>query len=251
MNPKWSSRFELKPGRWVFVPTPEAIADGHQVKKQLEALWAPPDYYYHLRKGGHVAALKSHMDHNSFLHLDIQDFFGNINRTRVTRCLKPKVGYKLAREWATESTVAHPTDISRFIIPYGFVQSQLIAALCLSESALGICLDKIRKNGSATVSVYVDDIVVSTNDPELSLSLFALLKTAAARARFSFNADKEQAPASQVTAFNIQLSNNQLSIEGVRLNEFSLALAQATSDAQRLGILSYIASVNADQGNAL
>lgn len=248
MNPKWSSRFELKPGRWVFVPTPEAIALGKQIKKRLETAWTPPSYYFHLRKGGHVAALKSHMDHSSFLHVDIQDFFGNINRTRVTRCLKPIVGYKLARDWATTSTVAHPAVNTRTIVPYGFVQSQIIAALCLSDSALGICLDKIGRIDAVAVSVYVDDIIVSTNDPQLSIALFELLKVAAGRARFSLT---EQAPSSQITAFNIELSRNLLLVESVRLQEFSAALASATSDAQRKGILSYVASVNASQSSAL
>lgn len=248
MNPKWSSRFELKPGRWVFVPTLEAIALGKQIKKRLESAWTPPSYYFHLRKGGHVAALKSHMDHSSFLHVDIQDFFGNINRTRVTRCLKLIVGYKLARDWATASTVAHPAVNTCTIVPYGFVQSQIIAALCLSESALGTCLDKIRRNDAVAVSVYVDDIIVSTSDPQLCITLFDLLKVAASRARFTLT---EQAPSSQITAFNIELSRNLLLVGRARLQEFSAALAKATTDAQRKGILKYVASVNASQSSAL
>jgi len=251
VNPKWSTKFELKPGRWVFVPTPAAAATGEWIKAQIEAHWTPPDYYYHLRSGGHVAALKSHMGHTNFLHLDVQDFFGSVNKTRVTRCLKTKVGYALAREWANASTVTHPKNKTRSIIPYGFVQSPIVAALCLAESALGVCLDKIRKTKGAVVSVYVDDIIVSSNDSSLCLSLLAMLKTAADRARFALNPDKEQGPASQVTAFNIVLSSSSMQIESARLQEFVEALAKATSQAQRKGILSYVSSVNADQGKAL
>ena len=251
MNPKWTSKFELKPGRWVFIPTPEAIADGQKIKKQLEARWEPPEYYFHLRAGGHVAGLKSHLSHSNFLHVDIEDFFGNINRSRITRCLKSRVGYKDAREWANASTVPHPTDSSRFIVPYGFVQSQIIAALCLSESALGICLDNINKMSGAAVSVYVDDIIVSADDSNLCTALLGMLEVAATRALFAFNQSKKQGPASAVSAFNISLSNGQLLITGDRLKEFSQAFANSTSDAQRKGIISYVNSVNPAQSSAV
>ena len=251
MNPKWSSKFELKPGKWVFVPTHEAVAAGEKIKEQIEDHWTPPDYYYHLRAGGHVAALKSHLGHTSFVHVDIRDFFGSINRTRVTRCLKQKFSYVLAREWAIASTVIHPGDKKRSIIPYGFVQSQVVAALCLAESALGICLDKIRKMEGVAVSVYVDDIIVSSSDEAQCTSLLAMLKTAAERARFALNPDKEQGPGAQVTAFNISLSSNSMLIESARLQQFVEALEEATSEAQRKGILSYVSSINADQGKDL
>ena len=119
MIAKWESRFELKPNKWVFVPTAETIAVGRKIKKSIKECWKPPSYYYHLRSGGHVSALKSHLKHAAFLHLDVQDFFGSINKTRVTRCLKSKVGYAIAREWANISTVIDPRDKKKYIIPFG------------------------------------------------------------------------------------------------------------------------------------
>src|SRR5437763_9770416 len=108
MPARWSNRFELKPGRWVYVPTPEARAVGLKIKAQMQDKWCPPGYYFHLQRGGHVAAVRSHLESRRFLRADIRNFFGSINRTRVTRCLKPLVGYKVAREWAVNSTVRHP-----------------------------------------------------------------------------------------------------------------------------------------------
>ena len=235
----------------MFVPTPESVVEGRRIKKQVESTWKAPEYYFHLHAGGHVAALRSHLVHTHFLHVDIEDFFGQINRSRITRCLKTRVGYELAREWANSSTVAHPTDHSRFIIPYGFVQSQIIAALCLSESALGICLDKIHNTTAAAVSVYVDDIIVSTDESSLCHLLSGMLSTASSRARLDFNQAKQQGPAASVTAFNIALSNNQLLIESDRLTKFSAALSEAKSEAQRNGILAYVNSVNPTQISAV
>jgi hypothetical protein len=136
MNPEWSKRFELKPGRWVYVPTAETRKLGREIKLAIERRWTPPPYYFHLRRGGHVQALSSHVGNYIFARLDIQNFFGSINRTRVTRCLTSKFGYKQAREWANASTVVD-RDTKRSFVPFGFVQSPIVASLCLSESALG------------------------------------------------------------------------------------------------------------------
>jgi hypothetical protein len=110
MNPKWSSKFELKPGKWVFVPTAQAVLEGKKIKREIEKCWKPPSYYFHLKSGGHVEALRMHRAHENFLRIDIRDFFGSINRTRVTRCLKEKFKYATARSFAHASTVPDPDE---------------------------------------------------------------------------------------------------------------------------------------------
>jgi len=251
VNPKWSSKSEIKPGRWVFVPTVEARDAGKALKKLIEDHWQPPAYYYHLRPGGHVEALRSHAGHTSFLRVDIQDFFGSINRTRVTRCLKPMFGYELAREWANASTVIHPDNKERSIIPFGFVQSQLVASLCLAESALGRCLEKLNKDPALSLSAYVDDIIVSSADAERCSAVLEELNIAAKRSRFTLHTAKQQGPATAISAFNILLSAEGLQVEAERLKAFEAALAEATSDAQRAGIIGYVSAVNAAQGESL
>ena len=251
MIQKWASKFELKPGKWVFVPTLDSIDAGSKIKKAIEAFWTPPPYYFHLRSGGHVEAIKSHLGHTSFLHIDIQDFFGSINRSRVTRCLRPKFGYEIAREMANASTVRHPNEKNRYIVPYGFVQSQIVAALCLDESTLGTYLDKLSKMKDVSLSVYVDDIIISCNDPQLSALILERIDAAAERARFILNAGKQEGPAGAITAFNILVNSDSMKIETGRLKKFTEDLALATSEHQRAGILSYVKSVNVEQGAAL
>jgi hypothetical protein len=80
-NQKWLHKFELKPGRWVFVPTPETVAAGKKIKEDISKLWHPPSFYYHMQKGGHVSALRAHINNENFMHFDIKNFFGKINRT--------------------------------------------------------------------------------------------------------------------------------------------------------------------------
>lgn len=251
MNQKWSSKFELKPGKWVFVPTPDAATTGKKIKMALEKSWQPPSYYYHLKAGGHVEALRSHLNHDNFLRIDIQNFFGSISRTRVTRCLKKKFGYNIALAYANASTVPDPVVERRTIIPFGFVQSQILAAVCLSLSALGIYLAKLSRNTSVALSVYVDDIIVSTSDAILLHQVLLEIQAAAEKSRFVLNSDKQEGPAAAITAFNIFLEKGSMCVDADRYKLFEKALDEATSEYQRLGIISYVSSVNAAQGLAI
>lgn len=248
---KWSSKFELKPGKWVFVPTAEAVIEGKQIKKAIEKCWKPPSYYFHLKAGGHVKALRTHLAHSNFLRIDIKDFFGSINRTRVTRCLKTRFSYALARSYANASTVPDPVVANRIIIPFGFVQSQIVAAVCLADSALGIYLDKLNINPLVALTVYVDDIIVSTSDLTLLDQVLKDIEVAATKAHFILNSDKQEGPAAGITAFNIALANDSMEVEAGRLKKFEDALTIATGERQRVGIKSYVASVNAEQGLAI
>lgn len=249
MIPKWASRFEIKPGAWVFVPNEETIKAGQEIKQNLEVRWKPPSNYYHLLSGGHVDALRAHAENSWFVHLDIKDFFGSINRSRITRCLKNLFGYEKARGIANASTVIHPSR-GDFILPFGFVQSPLIASICLYKSALGSRLQGLRKEG-LTVSVYVDDLILSSKDPHVTHEGLAAVKHAAERSGFRLNPDKEEGPAEKITAFNIDLSAKHLAIAPERLISFVEAFQKAESSHQQLGILGYVASVSPAQADEI
>lgn len=251
MNPKWSSRFELKPGKWVFVPTPESVVIGNKIKTSIESTWHPPSFYYHLRAGGHVAALKSHTHRKNFLRVDLQDFFGSIGLGRVTRRLTEMFGYDLGRSWAKASTVRYPADKTRHVLPFGFVQSPVIASLCLAKSALGKRLHEISRISDVDVSVYMDDIIISTDDEALCSNVLDSVRHSARVSAFTLNLSKQQGPVPLITAFNILLGHETLHVAESRMASFSNELEQATSDAQRAGIIAYVASVNAEQAAGL
>ncbi len=198
-----------------------------------------------------MEALKSHLNSSSFVHLDIQNFFGSINKTRVTRCLKGLFSYVEARAIANASTVIHP-DEQKLILPFGFVQSPILASLCLAKSALGRCIHELpTKYGDLVVSVYVDDIILSCND-EANLHLAtAEVKQCAKRSGFELNPKKEEGPAQKITAFNIELSSLSLEVEPARYAEFFFAFAESTSLSQREGIQGYINTVNLLQAESL
>lgn len=247
MHLKWSSKFELKPGKWVFVPSAECAAEGTKVKAAVEKNWDIPKFYFHLRSGGHVEAIKTHLKHRYFLHADIQDFFGSINRSRITRHIGEWFPYEIAREMANASTVKHPDDSKRYIVPYGFIQSQALAGLCLDRSKLGRYLTSLSKKTTFAVSVYVDDIIISSDDEELCKSALIGLEKAAVASRFVLNPGKQQGPAEKITAFNIEIENASMRIKDTRLLEFVVAFDESETEYQRQGILSYVKSINVDQ----
>ena len=246
MPAKYSSKFQLKPEVWVFVPTLPSLKLGEEIKTLLEKRWKAPSYYFHLRKGGHVAALRSHFSHKYFLHLDIQNFFGSINKSRVTRNLKKFFPYLTARDFANHSTVVHP-ETKKTVLPFGFVQSPIIASLCLEQSALGSHLDKLHKTAEISVSVYVDDIVISADNEAAITAIKEQTIYAAEQSLFSLNEKKSEGPSLQITAFNIQLSNAMMNITPEKMREFKKTYGDSSSEDQRRGILGYISSVNYDQ----
>lgn len=251
-NTSWSNRFEIKKDRWVYNPTIESRAFGKQILKHLNKSWKKPDYYYHLRDGGHIEALKIHLESQFFATIDISDFFGYISRSRITRSLKSILSYDVARKIAKISTVkAMDYYPHSHHLPYGFVQSPLLASICLFDSTLGKLLDTINKNNSAKVSVYMDDIVISSNDKNLLISLFDDIHVAAKKSNFLLNPTKTKLVAQQTEAFNIILSHRMMKLEYNRFVDFQQAYALSDSEYVRNGIGSYVGSINKQQAKLL
>jgi hypothetical protein len=252
MPAKWLHRFERKPGRWVFEPSPEARAEGLEVKELVESRWKAPNYYFHLRQGGHIAALRRHHQSHCFVKVDIADFFGSVTRSRVSRVLKEYFSHTDARRMATASTVRHPDDSKRQILPYGFIQSPLLASLVLQKSGLGKYLEELHRGKRFVVTVYVDDIIVSGEEPDELRDVLAEMKLKAQRSRLGFSDEKEQGPAESVSAFNIELAKGTpLSVQPPKLASFRDAFQNPTSELQRAGIQGYVHSVNPLQAAAL
>jgi hypothetical protein len=252
MPAKWVHRYESKPGRWVFNPSPEARADGTKIKALVEEHWKAPPYYYHLKRGGHVAALRLHKKNTHFLKVDLADFFGSISRSRVSRVLKEYVSHIEARRLATASTVRHPADGKRTIVPYGFIQSPLLASLVLHKSGLGSFLDALHKDMSLVVTVYVDDIILSSGEPQRLKDASQELLARVAKSGFARRLDKSQGPATSITAFNIKITaGEELAIVEDRMLEFRDLIATSESAYQKAGLLGYVRSVNAVQADAI
>ncbi|OZB49581.1 MAG: hypothetical protein B7X60_00790 [Polynucleobacter sp. 39-45-136] len=246
---KWINKFLLKPKKWVFVPSKQSKIIGKNICRLLRKHWDPPEYFYHLRNGGHVEALRAHEQNQYFSRLDIDNFFGSITRSRITRSLKKFVSYKTAWDIAHQSTVKDPDCISmRFMLPFGFIQSPLLASICLDQSFLGEFLKLLNKNPQLSLSVYMDDLVISSNDRDLLLSISADLKNAIVKSHWSSNEQKEDICKQLIMAFNIEISHQSTRISDPRMQEFKYSYKHAANSNSKLGIVNYIRSVNPVQG---
>lgn len=244
----WSEKYELKPGRWVFVQTQEAKLLGREIITTINNKWKAPDYYFHLRDGGHVKALKSHIGHHYFTALDLADFFGSMSRTRVTRSLKQYFDYETARAIAKASTVPHSrANEHSHSLPYGFSQSPLLASICLEKSTLGILLNQCQQDITIAVTVYMDDIILSSDSENVLSQWVNELKSAAIRSNLTLNSTKESPISKRIECFNITMSHNHLEITRDRFKDFYTVYNQSTSGHQRKGIGGYIGTVNKTQ----
>lgn len=155
----YNHKFALPSGKIVYVPSQTARRDGANIVRWTRRRWHPPSWYYHFQRGGHVAALRAHMNSTRFLRLDIDHFFDHVTRTKIHRALR-QVGFSHADalDFARRSTVEKTKGRSNFSLPYGFVQSTFLASLVLDKSGLGRYLRDLVASGTR-VSVYVDDIL--------------------------------------------------------------------------------------------
>ncbi len=182
--------------------------------------------------------------------MDLKRFFEQISRSRVHRSLR-RIGLPSdeAFEMACDSVVDKHPPQRNFSIPFGFVQSPLLASLVLAHSALGTRLARLRHDG-LRVSVYVDDLTISSDDEASLTEAVNTLQVAADTSNFEFNDAKTQGPAPEVTSFNISFGSGRMEIIADRMAEFEVAIRNGSEWAIG-GILGYVGAVNELQAEEL
>ncbi len=253
MRGTYDHKFVLPKGQQVFVPSAPGRQAGALVHDEVRRRWRTrtPPYFYHLRSGGHVAALKAHVHNRCFATLDIHHFFDSVTRAKVHRALRSiGVGHSRAWEIVQESTVEKHRKHHDFSLPYGFVQSPILASLALDRSALGRAMKTVARSNHTRLSCYVDDVVLSGIEEEAIESSRLALIEAAQTSGFALNDDKSQRPGREVTAFNIVLSNGALAVTQRRMQEFEDDIL-ASGALVVAGIIGYVYSVNRAQAAEL
>jgi hypothetical protein len=199
----------LRKAKPVFVPTKIGRRIGNEIKEAVGGAYTFDPIYFHLRRGGHVAAMHHHRDNHSFARIDISNFFYSISRRRVQSALD-RAGVVNARFYAQWSTVVSPFGDPRYALPYGFVQSPILASLAVATSALGQHL--LRLPASVKVGVYVDDISLSSDDAnDLQQAYDATLAVIAADG-FAVSPGKLRPPAPAIDIFNCDLAHGKASL---------------------------------------
>lgn len=241
----WYERFEVAPGRWVHVPTTQSRSVGNWLVKAIRSEWAPPSYYANFAAGGHLAALRRHQEHQWFVRADIKHFYAQIGRNRVVRTIKHLCSdYDTAWRIGVVSTVANLSGSGpQFVLPFGFPQSPILAARALRVSALGNYLHQLSRNGFE-VTVYADDIIVSSNRDEAVMSaVLDRIRTKAVRSRLLLNEHKTEGPTRELRAFNIDVRQGAMEVSGDRFHSFKRDWSSTSSTHRRVGIENYVGAV--------
>lgn len=229
-------------GKPVFVPTTIGERIGRELKAKVEAVHTFDPIFYHLRSGGHVAAMHHHRANTEFARIDISRFFYSISRRRVQSALdRIRVGD--VAFYAKWSTVRNPYQNPRYALPYGFVQSPILATLVLATSNVGAHL--LELPATVDVSVYMDDISLSSQDSAALGTAFDETVKALEEDGFSVSAAKLRPPAPLIDIFNCDLAHGKTVVRNDRILAFEAAVpSQAAEDA----FIRYCASV--EVGNA-
>jgi Reverse transcriptase (RNA-dependent DNA polymerase) len=247
----YSSRFKLPNGKWAYIQLDEPAEAARRHIDKIRRLWRPPGHFFHLRKGGHVAALRRHQANRWYGKVDLSGFFNNVTRHRVTRSLK-RIGYSYddALNFAVASTVCVHQEARRFALPYGFVQSPLLASVALDKSDLGNCCRWLRFD-DVEVTVYVDDIIVSASTENDVAAALSLIRSAAQNSQFPINEEKSTGPSTELQAFNIDLETHVMEIAALRYEQMCRDVLINGAGHVSQGIVSYVQSVNAEQAERM
>lgn len=241
---KYDLKYEFKPDKFIFVPSDLSRKNGFLIKTELEQKWKTPSFFQHLLPKGHVKAIKKHLFQDWFIKTDLKDFFYHITQTKITRSLNALLhNYKKARDIAKISTVTSEIDKKKiFHLPYGFIQSPIIASICLNHSRLGQYLHWLNSNGYK-VSVYVDDIIISGKAKDDPINVLDQLRKLSIQSNLPLNSDKTVISYESITAFNIDLTFDQTLINPKRMIEFEKILNSDSSLARKNAIKKYIHDV--------
>lgn len=229
-------------GKPVFVPSERGARIGRELKAKVEKTVDFNYFCYHLRRGGHVAALHAHRGHRYFARLDIERFFYGISRNRVGRVLHD-IGIKRPGDYARWSCVRNPSNEPRYALPYGFVQSPILATLVLMRSPVGAALRALP--AAVTPSVYMDDIAISSHDRELVGAAYAQIRHALVEGNFAINERKAREPSEAIELFNCLLSQEFAAVLQARREEF---FAKDRSPASLDAFAGYCGQVEAGNG---
>ena len=225
------------------------------LKRRIECHWQPHPAFKTFAKTGHVAALRPHVGKQWFAVIDLAEFYDHVTRTKVHRALEG-VGFSRADAFrlAGESTIRQG---GKHGLVRGFRQSSMLAALVLDQSFFGSRL--LRHPYNSNVTIFSDDIVLSSDDlAEIELDFDDVVQSLK-RSNFAVNPTKTQSPKSEVTVFNIHLSEGGLRFTDERMWRFlrqAIETLKGTRPQDRARLYrhlygNYVASIDPTQARLL
>lgn len=233
-------------GKAIFSQTNSEKKFGKKLNKKLAKKKIFPEFYYHFRKGGHIEALRLHLNQKYFIKLDIKNFFPSVTRNKLTRDIKGiGFSYELSDRYSRRSTVLQE---GKYSLPYGFVQSNALASLAMHKSRLGKLLNDFNLNEDLYVSVYVDDIIISSDSRNALEDVLKDAKNIIKKTPFEFNFVKTSTLVNEnITSFNIDIKTGHMKVTSKKESEFLTKI----NEVNKYAILEYVSKINIDQAGEM
>lgn len=235
--PTYNYSFEVS-GKRIYFQSKWARKKGEEIKNLVENAYNFEDYFYHLKKGGHISAIHSHRQFRFFCKLDIENFFYSINRNRVQKKLK-KLKIPNSQFYSKVSCIKDP-NYSNYVLPIGFKQSPVLSSLVLAKSTIGDTLYEMKDQNVCNISVYVDDICLSSNNLKTLQECYNELKNKIEESNFSINKNKSREPCEEIEIFNCSLKYEKTLVLPNRITYFN---NRNTNPASKIGFDNYCSSV--------
>lgn len=206
-----------KNGKPYYAPSEQGRSIGHKIKSEIEKKYTFDKFVYHFKDGSHILALHKHRENDYFCRVDIEKFFYSIRRNRIKRILK-EYGLSKPEFFSKWSTVKNPFEGGGYVLPYGFIQSPILATLTLATSPIGKFIRSL--DDRITSSVYMDDICLSSKDKGAIESAFSGLLVSIDEAGFKLNNEKTRFPAPRIDIFSCSIENGNTEVLPNRIEEF-------------------------------
>ena len=225
-------------GKFIYVPNEGAIRRAERLFKFFRNVEFP-DYFYHYKSGGHVAALHTHISQRYFFKIDLQNFFYSIARERVFRTLR-NWHFRPGGNYARWSCVRNPyPEGPDYVLPIGFLQSPMLASLVLMRSPIATAIREVRERG-VVISVYLDDFIGSHADANVLQEAYKKILASCVEANFIPNEQKLTPPSEAIIAFNCDLTHGHTEVTQTRIEKFlekeRSAISQQAFDDYRLRV---------------
>jgi len=245
----FSSKIPLGNNKYAYEQEPNFKVLGEELTDRVLSVWKPPSIFYHLKDGGHVAALRKHLENNHFSNFDVSRFFYRVTKNKILRSLiKHGFSFEDANFAASHSVVKSPDG---YHLPYGFTQSPILASLVLHSSRAGKFLRRIDKD--VAVSVYVDDIILSHHDDPKKLDETSRqLVEQFGLSGFPISEEKLQVCEPRITSFNVEIGYRHSVITDDRMSHFDEQIRENIDNPfSTEGIQRYVAAINDQQGREI
>ncbi len=109
----------------------------------------------------------------------------------------------------------------------------------------------MNEDDSVNISIYVDDIIISSKDKVICQCVFSRLKKAVGGfSPFTLNINKTAEPSCNLIAFGICLSHKNILLSDSSLERYRESYNNS-NDLVKRGIINYIKSINVLQLDAL